>query len=386
MTEPDQASVGLVQPEVFSYNKSFELCSGEKLPSFEIVYETYGTLNDKRDNAILICHALSGDHHAAGYHSELDLKPGWWENCIGPNKPIDTNKFFVVSSNNLGGCGGSTGPTSLNPKTQKPYGSDFPTVLVKDWVNSQKLLAEELEISRWLAVIGGSLGGMQAMQWAIDYPEQVGHAVVIASAAKLTAQNIAFNELAREAITSDPNFRSGDYLESNTQPNKGLMLARMIGHVTYLSDDGMDTRFGRDITSSDSIGAGGAKFEVENYLHHQGHSFTRRFDANTYILMTKALDYFDPAKETNNNLSEAFINAKSKFLLISFSSDWRFPVARSREITDALIQADKDVSHIIVETDKGHDSFLLPIDRYTKAMSAFLNQAYISKTKEFTAL
>ena len=210
MTQPDKASVGLVQPEVFSYNKSFELCSGEKLPSFEIVYETYGTLNDKRDNAILICHALSGDHHAAGYHSELDSKPGWWENCIGPNKPIDTDKFFVVSSNNLGGCGGSTGPTSLNPKSQKPYGSDFPAILVKDWVRSQKLLAEELEISQWLAVIGGSLGGMQAMQWAIDYPEQVGHAVVIASAAKLTAQNIAFNELAREAITSDPNFRSGD--------------------------------------------------------------------------------------------------------------------------------------------------------------------------------
>ena len=385
MTQPNKTSVGLVRPEVFSYNKIFELCSGEKLPSFEIVYETYGTLNDKKDNAILICHALSGDHHAAGYHSELDSKPGWWENCIGPNKAIDTNKFFVVSSNNLGGCGGSTGPTSLNPESQKPYGSDFPSILVKDWVKSQKLLAEELEISRWLAVIGGSLGGMQAMQWTIDYPEQVGHAIIIASAAKLTAQNIAFNELAREAITSDPNFRSGDYLESNTQPNKGLMLARMIGHVTYLSDDGMDTRFGRDITSSGSTGAAGAKFEVENYLHHQGHSFTRRFDANTYILMTRALDYFDPAKETNDDLSEAFMRAKSKFLLISFSSDWRFPVARSKEITDALIQADKDVSHIIVKTDKGHDSFLLPIDRYTKAISAFLNQAYTSKTKEFTA-
>ena len=346
-----------------------------------MVYETYGTLNDKKDNAILICHALSGDHHAAGYHSELDQKPGWWENCIGPNKPIDTNKFFVVSSNNLGGCGGSTGPTSPNPNSQKPYGSDFPTILVKDWVKSQKLLAEELEISRWLAVIGGSLGGMQAMQWAIDYPEQVNHAVVIASAAKLTAQNIAFNELAREAITSDPNFRSGDYLESHTQPNKGLMLARMIGHVTYLSDDGMDTRFGRDITSSDSAEAGGAKFEVENYLHHQGTTFTRRFDANTYILMTKALDYFDPAKDTNNNLSEAFRNAKSKFLLISFTSDWRFPVARSREITDALIHADKDVSHIIVETDKGHDSFLLDEPDLDIAMRGFLESNY-GKTNE----
>tara|TARA_A100001015_G_scaffold58212_1_gene64081 strand:+ start:464 stop:1624 length:1161 start_codon:yes stop_codon:yes gene_type:complete len=386
MTRPNKASVGLVQPEVFSYYESFELCSGEKLPSFEMVYETYGTLNDKKDNAILICHALSGDHHAAGYHSELDQKSGWWEHCIGPNKPIDTNKFFVVSSNNLGGCGGSTGPTSPNPNSQKPYGSDFPTILVKDWVKSQKLLAEELEVSRWLAVIGGSLGGMQAMQWAIDYPEQVNHAVVIASAAKLTAQNIAFNELAREAITSDPNFRSGDYLESHTQPNKGLMLARMIGHVTYLSDDGMDTRFGRDITSSDSAEAGGAKFEVENYLHHQGTTFTRRFDANTYILMTKALDYFDPAKDTNNNLSEAFRNAKSKFLLISFTSDWRFPVARSREITDALIHADKDVSHIIIETDKGHDSFLLPIDRYTKALSAFLNQAHVTVPKDLPVL
>ena len=386
MTRPNKASVGLVQPEVFSYYESFELCSGEKLPSFEMVYETYGTLNDKKDNAILICHALSGDHHAAGYHSELDQKSGWWEHCIGPNKPIDTNKFFVVSSNNLGGCGGSTGPTSPNPNSQKPYGSDFPTILVKDWVKSQKLLAEELEISRWLAVIGGSLGGMQAMQWAIDYPEQVNHAVVIASAAKLTAQNIAFNELAREAITSDPNFRSGDYLESHTQPNKGLMLARMIGHVTYLSDDGMDTRFGRDITSSDSAEAGYAKFEVENYLHHQGTSFTRRFDANTYILMTKALDYFDPAKDSNNNLAEAFKNARSKFLLISFTSDWRFPVARSREITDALIHADKDVSHIIVETDKGHDSFLLPIDRYTKALSAFLNQAHVTVPKDLSVL
>jgi homoserine O-acetyltransferase/O-succinyltransferase len=291
-------SVGLVTPRVFTSESPFELQCGEALPGFELVYETYGELNAERSNAVLVCHALSGHHHAAGYHSVDDRKPGWWETCIGPGKPIDTNRFHVVSLNNLGGCHGSTGPTSVNPATGAEYGPDFPTVTVRDWVNSQALLADHLGIERFAAVIGGSLGGMQALQWAIDKPGRVRAAVLIAAAARLSAQNIAFNEIARQAIMGDPQFHAGHYRSRGVNPDLGLMLARMVGHVTYLSDDGMRQRFGRELKSGDLRLGRDVEFQVESYLHHQGRSFSRSFDANTYLLMTKALDFSTPPEST----------------------------------------------------------------------------------------
>ena len=377
-------SVGLVQSQTFRWAEPFLLQSGATLSGFKLVYETYGELNDKCSNAILICHALSGHHHAAGFNHPTERKPGWWDSCIGPGKPIDTNLFYVVSLNNLGGCHGSTGPLDINPATGKAFGPDFPTVVVSDWVSSQTLLANHLGIKTFAAIIGGSLGGMQAMQWAIDYPQRVTAAVVIAAAAKLSAQNIAFNEIARQAIASDPNYHQGHYTTHEQVPDKGLGLARMIGHVTYLSDDGMREKFGREIKSGDINRGADVEFQVESYLRHQGQAFSRRFDANTYILMTKALDYYDPARNNDDDLVATLAPVTAKFLILSFTSDWRFSVKRSEEITHALISAQKNVASAIIESEHGHDSFLLPLPRYVSVLRTFLARIHQEITDDTT--
>ena len=365
-------SVGVVVPQRVRFDAPLALQCRQTLPGVELVYETYGELNATCSNAVLICHALSGDHHAAGYHRADDAKPGWWDNCIGPGKPIDTSKFFVVAPNNLGGCGGSTGPRTIDARSGEPWGAGFPTVTVKDWVRAQALLADHLGIERFCAVVGGSLGGMQALQWAIDLPERVANAVVIAAAPKLSAQNIAFNEIARHAIVSDPEFHAGRYTQADAVPRKGLMLARMIGHVTYLSDDGMGVRFGRELKSGDIGVAQDVRFQVESYLHYQGTSFSERFDANTYLLMTRALDYFDPALEFDGDLVKALTAVRARFLVLSFSSDWRFSPARSNEIVDALVAAGKDVVSAVIDAPHGHDSFLLPNVRYFDLLGGYL--------------
>ncbi|CAM3487946.1 homoserine O-succinyltransferase MetX [Parendozoicomonas haliclonae] len=379
---PD-SSVGLVTPETLHFDQPLALSCGRMLEQFDLVIETYGELNKSASNAVLICHALSGDHHAAGYHSEDDRKPGWWDSAIGPGKAIDTNQFYVVSLNNLGGCRGSTGPVSINPETGKPWGPDFPVVTVEDWVESHALLADRLGITQWAAIVGGSLGGMQVLEWTIRFPDRVRHAAVIASAPKLSAQNIAFNEVARQAIMSDPQFLEGRYLESETLPASGLGLARMVGHITYLSDDAMKAKFDRDRKVTDFQFDYGAEFQVESYLRYQGESFTKRFDANTYLLMTRALDYYDPASRHNHNLVEALANAKARFLVISFTTDWRFSPERSEEIVNALHTAGKDVSYLKVDAPQGHDAFLMDIPRYTNALSAWMNRV-ATESKEYT--
>jgi len=369
-----QHSVGIVTPKVARFDEALSLTCGRELPHFELVYETYGTLNERRSNAVLICHALSGHHHAAGYHSAEDKKPGWWDECIGPGKPIDTNRFFIVCLNNLGGCHGSTGPTSINPATGKPWGPDFPPIRTRDWVHSQARLADYLGIACWAAVIGGSLGGMQAMRWSLEYPQRIRHCIVIAAALKLSAQNLAFNEVARQAIESDPNFADGDYQAKNTVPARGLALARMIGHITYLSDDAMANKFGR-VLRSGSLGRGeaaNAEFQVQSYLRHQGSQFSGSFDANTYILMTRALDYFDLALEYDDDPVVAFGHAQCSFLVMSFSTDWRFSPERSREIVNALIAADRPVTYAEIEANEGHDAFLMPIPRYLDVFRAYM--------------
>ncbi len=367
-------SVGLVTPQKMVHNDPVNLDCGRSLPSFEMMYETYGQLNAQKNNAILICHALSGDHHAAGYHSMEDRKPGWWETCIGPGKPIDTNRFFVVSPNNLGGCKGTTGPMSTNPETNKAYGPDFPIVTVRDWVRSQALLADHLGIKQWAAVVGGSLGGMQALQWAIDYPERLRHSVVIAAAPKLSAQNIGFNEVARQAIMSDPDFHEGRYYDFNTIPRRGLMIARMLGHITYLSDLSMRAKFGRELREGKINFGFDVEFQVESYLRYQGKSFVEKFDANTYLLMTKVLDYFDPAKEYNDDLAKALSHAKAGFFVASFTSDWRFAPERSREIVKALVQCRKNVSYAEIEAQHGHDAFLMPIPYYMDVLRSYMGR------------
>lgn len=370
------ASVGLVTPERVSFSQGLDLACGRRLPEFELVYECYGELNSDASNAVLICHALSGHHHAAGFHDADDKKAGWWDDCIGPGKPIDTNHFFVVSLNNIGGCHGSTGPRSINPETGTAYGPDFPSLRARDWVHSQAMLANHLGIECWAAVIGGSLGGMQAMRWALEYPDRVRHCIVIAAALKLSAQNIAFNQIARQAILSDPEFREGQYLRDNVIPRQGLSIARMVGHITYLSDDAMADKFGRDLRSG-SFAHGTEEqpeFQVESYLRHQGSVFSESFDANTYLLMTRALDYFDLAREYDDDPVKAFRHAQASFLVVSFSSDWRFSPSRSREIVDALIAADCSVSYAEIEADQGHDAFLLPIPRYLDVFTAYMNR------------
>ena len=367
-------SVGLVTPRRVPITHPLTLDCGRTLPHHELMIETYGQLNAARSNAVLICHALSGDHHAAGYHEAHDRKPGWWDSCIGPGKPIDTNRFHVVCLNNLGGCQGSTGPNTVNPDTGRPWGPDFPLLTVRDWVRSQALLSDALGIRRWAAVVGGSLGGMQVMQWAIDLPERIAHALVIAAAPKLSAQNIAFNEIARQAILSDPDFHGGRFYDHGVVPTRGLKLARMLGHITYLSDEAMRAKFGR-LQRVNQFGFNfEVEFEVESYLRYQGQSFVDRFDANTYLLMTKALDYFDPAREYGDDLASAFERSSARFLLVAFSSDWRFSPARSREIVKALVKAGRDVSYALIDSQLGHDDFLMPIPQYHRVLHDYLDR------------
>lgn len=369
-------SVGIVAPQLARFDEPLQLACGRLLKSYELVYETYGELNASRSNAVLVCHALSGHHHAAGYHSDNDSKPGWWEECIGPGKPIDTERFFVVSLNNLGGCHGSTGPNTINPETGRAWGPDFPPLRARDWVHSQARLADRLGIDCWAAVVGGSLGGMQAMRWSLEYPDRLKHCVVIAAAMKLSAQNIAFNELARQAIVSDPLFDGGNYIHRGEVPAQGLALARMVGHITYLSDEAMASKFGRELRSGSlEFGAeDDIEFQVQSYLRYQGSQFSGSFDANTYVLMTRALDYFDLAREYDNDPVQAFRHARCSFFVASFSTDWRFSPARSREIVDALIAADRPVTYTEIEADEGHDAFLMPIPRYLEAFDAYMQR------------
>jgi homoserine O-acetyltransferase len=377
---PD-GSIGLVKSSTFHFDQPLSLACGETLDQYELVYETYGELNPARDNAILVCHALSGSHHLAGYHSMEDRKPGWWENIVGPGKVIDTDHFYVVGVNNLGGCHGSTGPTSTNPDSNKPYGPDFPIVTVADWVESQKRLTQKLGIEQWAVVIGGSLGGMQVLQWAIDFPDSLRHAIVIAAAPKLTAQNIAFNEVARQAIRTDPAFFDGHYYEHNTIPESGLRIARMLGHLTYMSDDIMAEKFGRDLREGSINFDYGVEFQVESYLRHQADSFVGTFDANTYLLMTKALDYFDPAAATASDLSAVLADVCADFFVLSFTSDWRFSPQRSHEIVKALHDNDLNVSYAEIESHHGHDAFLLPLPQYLSVLGAYMDRVTSESTK-----
>lgn len=373
------------QPQMLSVETPLALVSGSTLPRYDLIYETYGTLNAAKDNAILVCHALSGDHHVSGVDAEG--KPGWWSGYIGPGKAIDTNKFFVVCSNNLGGCRGSTGPTTINPETGKVYGPDFPIMTCKDWVQSQNELRKHLGIDVWAALVGGSMGGMQVLQWAIDYPDKLRHAVVIAAAPKLSAQNIAFNEVARRAIMSDPDFHEGRFIEHDTVPKSGLTLARMLGHLTYLSDDMMGTKFGRELREDKLKYNFDVEFQVESYLRYQGEKFATKmnFDANTYLLMTKALDYFDPAAEHDHDLSKALAKASADFLVVSFTSDWRFSPERSHEIVKALLDNDANVSYAEVTSQHGHDAFLLPNEHYEGVFSSYMNRIWQACTQEADA-
>lgn len=371
-------SVGIVTPQTHHFTEPVTLACGRVLNDYHLVFETYGTLNRDRSNAVLICHALSGHHHAAGYHSEDDRKPGWWDEYIGPGKPIDTNYFFVVSLNNIGGCHGSTGPKSINPETGKIWGPDFPSLRARDWVVTQRALMQYLTIPYWAAVIGGSLGGMQAMRWSLMFPDEVKNCIVIASAMKLSAQNIAFNEVAQQAIISDPDFHEGRYLEHSTIPKRGLALARMVGHITYLSEAGMRERFGRDLKVGDfTLGSEEqVEFQVESYLRKQGSAFSEVFDANTYLLMVRALDYFDLARDYDNDAVKAFSRATANYLVISFTTDWRFAPERSREIVNALIAAKKSVSYAEVDSDLGHDAFLMHIPRYKQIFTSYMRRIH----------
>lgn len=367
-------SVGIVKAQVAHFTQPLTLKSGAVLPQYHLAYETYGELNAAKTNAVLICHALSGNHHVAGRYSPEDKYPGWWDNLVGPGKPLDTNKFFVIGLNNLGGCHGSSGPSSVNPLTDRPYSATFPVVTVEDWVESQARLLDYLGIDQLAAVIGGSLGGMQALHWNIVYPERVRHAFVIASAPNLTAQNMAFNEVARQAIITDPEFFDGDYYNHGTVPRRGLRIARMLGHITYLSDDAMGEKFGRKLRHGDVKYSFDVEFEMESYLRYQGDKFAGEFDANTYLRMTRALDYFDPALDYDGNLSKALSRAKAKFVVISFTTDWRFSPARSREIVQALLDNALPVKYAEVTSAHGHDAFLMPDAHYHAIMRAYLEQ------------
>ena len=433
----------IVTPQIHRFNEPLPLRSGATLPAYELVYETYGTLNTEKSNAVLICHALNASHHVAGFHADEHGQPiarseGWWHNMIGPGKAVDTNRWFVIGVNNIGSCFGSTGPTHTNPATGQPWGADFPVVTVEDWVDAQARLLDALGIGQLAAVMGGSLGGMQTLSWTLQYPDRVRHAVVVASAPNLTAENIAFNEVARRAIVTDPDFHGGHYLREGTLPRRGLRIARMIGHITYLSDDVMNEKFGRTLKPADLDGAltndartaagqpqggatpsggsgtraavsvgvhdpaagppqggaapsggsdprsGGAwgyrystqdvEFQIESYLRYQGDKFSEYFDANTYLLITRALDYFDPAREYDGQLSAALVRAKAKFLLVSFTTDWRFSPARSREMVKALLENRRDVSYAEIDAPHGHDAFLLDDPRYHAVVRSYFEQ------------
>ena len=447
-------SVGVVTPQKFHFAEPLTLECNRTLPSFDLMVETYGTLNSDKSNAILICHALSGNHHAAGFHSVDDKKAGWWDNMIGPNKAIDTNRFYVVCVNNIGSCFGSTGPTTINPhsissddsidssdstanNSNEPqvYGPDFPLITIKDWVKTQAMLSDRLGIDVWHAIVGGSMGGMQALQWSVDYPDRLKRCVVIASTPKLSAQNIAFNEVARQSILSDPDFKDGRYIQAGTYPRRGLILARMVGHITYLTDDAMKAKFGRDLKSGKFMYGYDVEFQVESYLRYQGERFSENFDANTYLLMTKALDYFDPTRDyssavakdntesavplensiaasvesskanAQNELEDAvatiediesdrqqelsalkaaFAHTQCQYLVVSFTTDWRFAPERSQEIVDALMATGKPVSYINIDAPHGHDSFLFDIPRYMGAVRGFLTAPFITPSRPAT--
>lgn len=367
-------TIGIVKSKQFKSVSPLVLQNGETLDEYELTYETYGTLNKKKDNAILVCHALSGDHHLAGKYTKKDKYPGWWDTLIGPNKPLNTNKFFVIGVNNLGGCSGSTGPKTINKKTKAPWGAKFPIVTVEDWVNSQNALLDNLGITQLAGVLGGSLGGMQALQWTIQFPNKIRHAIVIAAAPNLTAQNIAFNEVARQSIITDPDFNKGNYYQNSTKPKRGLRIARMLGHITYLSNDVMGTKFGRKLTNKKISYNLKTEFEIESYLNYQGDKFAKEFDANTYLRMTKALDYFDPGNGKIKQLSKVFKKIKAKFLVISFSSDWRFTSERSKSIVKALLDNNVEVSYAEISAASGHDAFLMSNPKYHSILETYFQK------------
>ena len=367
----DPSSVGAVLAQTAHFDSPLRLRSGAELPAFDIAYETYGELNAARSNAVLVCHALNASHHVAGFYEHDPGNVGWWDNLVGPGKPLDPRRFFVVGSNYLGSCFGSSGPASIHPATGKPWGADFPVVTVEDWVEAQVRLADHLGIERFAAVIGGSLGAMQALQWALSYPERIRHSIVIAAAPRLTPQNIAFNEVARQAIMTDPDFHGGHYYDKGVVPTRGLRLARMIGHITYLSGEAMAEKFGRLLRRGVPGFDFDVDFEIESYLRYQGDKFSSYFDANTYLRITKALDYFDPAVEYGGDLSAALARARAAFLLVSFTSDWRFPPAGSREIVRALLDNRRIVSYLEIHAPGGHDAFLLEDARYHAALRAY---------------
>lgn len=374
------SSIGIVSAQRAQFDTPLQFKSGAVLPRYELVYETYGTLNADKSNAILICHALSGNHHVAGYYADAPSNVGWWDNMVGPGKPLDTDKFFVIGLNNLGGCHGSTGPGSIDPQTNKPFGSSFPVITVEDWVESQARLADRLGIQKFAAVVGGSLGGMQALQWSLVYPDRVRHVLAIACAPRLTAQNIAFNDVARNAILTDPDFHGGDFYQHGVVPTRGLRLARMLGHITYLSDDAMADKFGRELRAEKFNYSFGVEFEIESYLRYQGDKFAAYFDANTYLLMTKALDYFDPSHAFSGDMNKAFAAAQADFLVVSFTTDWRFSPERSREIVRPLLHNHLNVSYAEITSTHGHDSFLMPHSHYFDVMHAYLDKIYTEVT------
>ncbi len=397
------AKTMIATPQAMHFAEPLALQSGAQVRDYTLAYETYGMLNADRSNAVLVCHALNASHHVAGVYEGQDKSEGWWDNMIGPGKPVDTTRFFVIGVNNLGSCFGSTGPMHTNPDTGKVYGADFPVVTVEDWVNAQALLLDRLGVEQLAAVLGGSLGGMQALSWTLQYPDRVRHAVVVASAPNLTAENIAFNEVARRAIVTDPDFHGGHFYQHGVVPQRGLRIARMVGHITYLSDDVMNEKFGRELRAptlsasresrppegarppQDSLAASGAtrdylyttqdvEFQIESYLRYQGDKFSEYFDANTYLLITRALDYFYPARTYGGDLSAAFARTAAKFLLVSFTTDWRFSPARSHEMVQALLDNQRDVSYAEIDAPHGHDAFLLDDARYMKVVRSYFDR------------
>ncbi|MCC2971275.1 homoserine O-acetyltransferase [Massilia sp. IC2-476] len=371
-------SIGNVTPQAMHFAEPLRLQSGASIGDYTLMYETYGTLNADKSNAVLICHALNASHHVAGTYAGQPKSQGWWDNMVGPGKPVDTNRFFVIGVNNLGSCFGSTGPMHANPATGKPYGASFPLLTVEDWVTAQARLADRLGIDCFAAVMGGSLGGMQALSWSIMFPERLRHCIVIASTPKLSAQNIAFNDVARQAILTDPDYHGGDFYEHGVVPKNGLKVARMVGHITYLSNDDMAEKFGRRLRNAaetnDYAFDFGVDFEIESYLRYQGDKFSEYFDANTYLLITKALDYFDPAGLHGGDLAKALENTRAQFLIASFTTDWRFSPERSREIVEALLSNRRKVTYAEIDAPHGHDAFLLEDPRYLGVVRAYYDR------------
>ncbi|NDC61701.1 MAG: homoserine O-acetyltransferase [Betaproteobacteria bacterium] len=366
----------IAHPQSMLFQQPLPLRGGGALSEYQLTYETYGELNAERDNAVLICHALNASHHVAGHYQGQAKSEGWWDNMIGPGKPVDTNRFFVIGVNNLGSCFGSTGPMHTNPQTGRVYGADFPVVTVEDWVQAQAGLMDALRIDQLAAVMGGSLGGMQALSWSLQFPLRLRHAVVIASAPNLNAENMAFNEVARRAIVTDPDFHGGHFYDHGVVPKRGLRIARMLGHITYLSDAVMNTKFGRMLQNGEALqySTQAIEFQIESYLRHQGDKFSEYFDANTYLLITRALDYFDPASAFNHNLTAALARARAQFLLISFTTDWRFAPSRSREMVQALVANQRQVSYAEIDAPHGHDAFLLDDPRYMSVVRAYFER------------